>query len=76
MTFERHPPMDRRLLIRHINDAHASFADLFKQLVIADLGVGKFRVGLLHRDGRNRGRLKEAGGIPVRRQQALDPDPQ
>ena len=42
---ERHAAADRLLLLGHVDDAHAPFADLLQQLVGADLRAGGFADG-------------------------------
>jgi hypothetical protein len=40
--FKRHTPLDRLLLLGHVNDAAAAFANLLEQLVGADFRPGAF----------------------------------
>ena len=42
MIFSATVPPHRRLLLGHVDDAHAPFADLLQQLVRADDGAGGF----------------------------------
>ena len=42
---QRDAAADRLLLLGHIDDAHAPFADLLQQLVRADLRAGTFQGG-------------------------------
>ncbi len=44
---QRDAAFDRLLLLGHVDDAHAAFADLLQQLVGADLGAGLFGDGLV-----------------------------
>ena len=44
---QRDAPLDRLLLLGHVDDAHAAFAELLEQLVGADLGAGLFGDGLV-----------------------------
>ena len=71
---ERHPAADRLFLLGHEHDAEAAFADLFQQLVAADLRAGAFAeadegdgglVGFV-------GELEEAAGRIVGGEQGLD----
>ena len=58
---QRHPPPHRFLLLGHIDDAAAAFADLLEQLVTADPVAGPFQSRAAH--GLPEG-LAEAQGFP------------
>ena len=59
-NLERHAAFDRRLLLSHINDAKAAFAQFLQQLVVADLVAGLFGNGRRKRGGQ-RGGFNQAG---------------
>ena len=70
---ERHAAAHRLLLLRHVNDAAAAFADLLEQLVAADAVAGLFARVAAKRwfaAGKNGGRRFEkiAGTIAGREQ--------
>ena len=66
MIFERHAPLDRLVLLGHVDDAHAAFADLLQQLVGADLRAGLLRDGVVesHAESGWR-RFKQTPGFPI-----------
>ncbi len=76
---ERHAAAHRLLLLRHVNDAAAAFADLLEQLVAANPVAGLFRhrqsncAGCLRRRWRFRGLGKESARLVMGTQQLFNP---
>ncbi len=71
---ERNAAADGPLLFRHVDHAHAPFADLLQQLVGPDLRAWLFghRLGMTTFKGGSR-RCKEAARVAMRSEKALDP---
>ena len=72
MTFRATLPPQRVLLLGHVDQAHAPFADLLHQLVGADRRAGSFRGGLVDGGIADRRAPEELAGVLMGLQQLLD----